>query len=133
MSLKYQSKVKDKEELVKESTTVKESVEILEAPLPDPSPSIKPIDEGVDQGDKEHLKRVQNLLDPPMLAPSVLMPSQKAPSAADLAFQEKKRKVEIINSYAWTAVQIAVALCILALGVSYLRAVSIAPLKALNS
>lgn len=127
MSLKYQAKAEPNETPPLDTETVEETVETLKVPPPDPAPV-----EPVENKDLQHLKRTQNILDKPVFNPSTPMFAPKEPTPEDLLFQEKKRKAELVNSYAWTAVQIALAICIISLGISYLRAVNVAQLKVLK-
>lgn len=140
MALQYISNVKDnnnKEEEIEEAMPPVTPSTDSQAPKEEPTPEVEPVEEPAPEENQPNPKRK-----PPM--PTVTTESTaidninaylntiKEPTEADLKHQEKERKVQLLNSYAWTAVQIAAAICFVALAVSYLRMAKTAQFKALN-
>lgn len=152
MSLQYISNVKDnnnKEEETEQAippvapstdsqAPQEEPTPVVEKPIEEPTPSTKV--QATPEEDKQHLKRTTPM---PTVTESTALNNaidtlnahlniNKEPSEADLKYQEKQRKAELLNSYTWMAVKIAAAICFVALAVSYLRMAKTAQFKALN-
>lgn len=114
----------------------------LKPPIKEPMPIVQPLPTP-EMDSKQHVKRTTSAptiftaeesvnVDSMVDKLTSFLSKKEAPTEGDLKHQEKQRKVEIINSYAWTAVQIAAALCFLALALSYLKMANIARLNTLN-